>query len=120
VVRNLPNNSVPDMSDVPLDAFVVGEGVDCDCDDAETADELEEGVEGAAVGNVRVGEEDARLQNCWSSFSSVVSSVGQSDSIQANTSEGKVELTQKQLMSVILVQFTLAIPTARQFVTHSE
>jgi len=119
VVRNLPNNSVPDMSDVPLDAFVVGEGVDCDCVDDETADELE-GVEGTAVGNVRVGEEDARLQNCWSSFSSVVSSVGQSDSIQANTSEAKVELTQKQLMSVILVQFTLAIPTARQFVTHSE
>lgn len=122
MVRKPPNDSVPDLSVSPPDVVAVADGVDCG--DDEVVDELEEEEEVEVVegteGYVSVGEADARLQNCWASFSSVVSSVGQVDSMQLNISPGKSGLTQKQLTSVMLEQFTLAIPTAKQFVTQSE
>lgn len=77
--RNPPKNSVPDLSDVPLDGFEVADGVDWEDDETavEIEDEEEEEevlVQGTTEGNESVGEEDARLQNCWSSFSSVIRS----------------------------------------------
>jgi len=96
-IRKPVNNTVPDLSLVPLDAVLVADGVGSDDDgvvvELEEGEEVVEVVEGAE-GNVSVGEADARLQNCWASFSSVISSVGQVDSTQLNTSAGKSELTQ--------------------------
>ena len=70
----------------PPDAFGVADGVDCEVAEGDELDEEEVEVVGPAEGNVSVGEADARLQNCWASFSSVTSSVGQPDSTQLNTS----------------------------------
>lgn len=62
---------------MPLEDFEVGDGDGCDDDEREVEVEDEEvEVIGGIEGNVRVGVDDARLQNCWSSFSSVRSSVG--------------------------------------------
>jgi len=65
---NPPNKTVPELSTAALEAVAVGDGVDCTGD--ERVDELEEElIEMVAEGNVRVGDEDARLQNSWASFS---------------------------------------------------
>lgn len=79
-----------------LEAEVVGDGVDCEGEEMAVGfeEEEEEVFVTVADGNVRVGDKDARLQNCWASFSSVVSSLGQVDSTQVNTSPGKSGLTQ--------------------------
>jgi len=82
------------LSVAPLDGVVVGDGVDCGNDEVEVGIREEDVVEGVTEGNVSVGEEDARLQNCWASFSSVMTSAGQVGSIQANTSPAKEELAQ--------------------------
>jgi len=74
------------LSVTPLDAFGIADGVDCEGVEDDELDEEEDDVKGPAEGNVSVGEADARLQNCWASFSSVTSSVGQPDSTQLNTS----------------------------------
>lgn len=71
---------------------MVGDGVVCGNDEVEDGIREEEIVEGVTEGNVSVGEEDARLQNCWASFSSVKTSAGQLGSIQANTSPEKAGL----------------------------
>lgn len=86
------NDKVAGLSVAPLDGVVVGDGVDCGNEEVEDGVREEEMVEGVTEGNVSVGEEEARLQNCWASFSSVRTSAGQLGSIQANTSPAKEEL----------------------------
>ncbi|KIM36821.1 hypothetical protein M413DRAFT_448944, partial [Hebeloma cylindrosporum] len=71
-------------------------------------------------GNESVGFEDATLQNCCARFSEAASSFGQLARTHAESSDVKRGLTQKQFTSTTLEQFTLAMPTAKQFETHAE
>jgi len=66
------------------------------------------------------GFEEAILQNCCARFSEAARSPGHPLSIQPTSSGEKSELTQKQSTSTTLEQFTLAIASAKQFVTHVE
>lgn len=104
------------------------------------ASDEEDGISEVVVGtggNESVGLEDATLQNCCARFSEAASSFGQFARTHAESSDvkrglsrwvvkynkiltgGKSHLTQKQLTSTTLEQFTLAIPTAKQFETRN-
>ena len=118
-----------------VEGLVVGTvGVD------DGATDEEEGISEVVVGTggkESEGVEDAMLQNCCARFSAAASSLGQSARTQADNSDvkrglskynvrhykiltkGKSYLTQKQFTSTTLVQFTLEMPTAKQFETRN-